>query len=68
VITDIGYQLKITDTGAAEGRHYAAGMLIEISDQLEVNGQLAAGIHEVGHALVALDEVAPTLSYAEEEL
>jgi antirestriction protein ArdC len=68
LITDIGYQLKITDTGAAEGRHYATGMLIEISDQLEVNGQLAAGIHEVGHALVALDEVAPTLSYAEEEL
>jgi hypothetical protein len=68
LITDIGYQLKLTDTGAAEGRHYATGKLIEISDQLQVNGQLAAGIHEVGHALIALDDLAPTLSYPEEEL
>jgi antirestriction protein ArdC len=68
LITDIGYQLKFIDTGAAEGRHYATGKLIEISDQLQVNGQLAAGIHEVGHALIALDEVAPKLSYPEEEL
>jgi hypothetical protein len=34
LITDIGYQLKFIDTGAAEGRHYATGKLIEISNLL----------------------------------
>jgi antirestriction protein ArdC len=65
---ELGYRWDVCDTGAAEGRHYAKRRLIEISDRLSANGQLAAGVHELAHALVALDELAPKLSYAEEEL
>jgi hypothetical protein len=65
---EIGYRWEVADTGEAEGRCFAARKLIEISECLEPNGQLAAGIHEVAHALVALDDRAPMLSYAEEEL
>jgi antirestriction protein ArdC len=65
---ELGYRLAIADTGSAEGIHHGARKLIEVSERLQPNGRLAAGIHEVGHALVALDELAPELTYAEEEL
>jgi antirestriction protein ArdC len=68
LVTELGYRMRVTDTGHAEGIHHGAEKLIEISDRLEPNGRLAAGIHEVGHALVALDPLAPKLTYAEEEL
>jgi antirestriction protein ArdC len=67
-VTALGYRMRIADTGSAEGIHRGAEKLIEISERLEPNGRLAAGIHEAGHALVALDELAPKLTYAEEEL
>ena len=67
-MTALGYRMRVTETGRAEGIHHGAEKLIDISDRLEPNGRLAAGIHEVGHALVALDDLAPRLSYAEEEL
>jgi antirestriction protein ArdC len=68
LIGDLGYRVQFSDTGQAEGIHRGKQKLIEISDRLDANGQLAAGIHETAHALVALDELAPELSYAEEEL
>ena len=68
LVTALGYRMRVTETGRAEGIHHGAEKLIDISDRLEPNGRLAAGIHEVGHALVALDDLAPRLSYAEEEL
>jgi hypothetical protein len=67
-VSELGYRLAIADTGSAEGVHHSDRKLIEVSDRLQPNGRLAAGIHEVGHALVALDELAPKLTYAEEEL
>jgi hypothetical protein len=66
--TELGCELQIADTGRADGIYHRDSRRIEISDRLEPNGQLAAGIHEIGHALVALDELAPKLTYAEEEL
>jgi antirestriction protein ArdC len=65
---ELGYCWEVCDTGEAEGRHNPKRRRIEISDRLSANGQLAAGVHELAHALVALDELAPRLSYAEEEL
>jgi antirestriction protein ArdC len=64
----LGCELQIADTGRADGIYHRDSRRIEISDRLEPNGQLAAGIHEIGHALVAVDELAPKLTYAEEEL
>jgi hypothetical protein len=69
LVTEIGYRMCIADTGnAEEGNPPRSRNLIEISDRLAANGRLAAGIHEVGHALVALDPLAPKLTSAEEEL
>jgi antirestriction protein ArdC len=65
---ELGYRWEVCDTGPAEGKHYAKRRLIEISDRLSANGQLAAGVHELAHALVAMDDLAPKLTYAEEEL
>jgi hypothetical protein len=61
-----GYLVEVTDP--AEGKHCARRKQIEISGQLEPDGQLAASMHEVGHVLLALDDLAPALSYAGEEL
>jgi hypothetical protein len=60
---EVGYRWEVTDTGEAERRCFATRKLIEISERLEPNGQLAAGVHEVAHALIALDYRAPQLSY-----
>jgi hypothetical protein len=65
---EIGYTVKICETGRAEGACYRDRKLITIADRLAPNGQLAAGIHELAHALVAIDKLAPKLTYAEEEL
>ena len=65
---ELGYRMIVTNTGPAEGKCYRQLKLIELSDQLQPNGRLAAGIHELGHALVGLDDLALKLSYAEEEL
>jgi hypothetical protein len=39
-----------------------------VAERLEANGQLAALIHELAHALVAEDPDAPQLDYAQGEL
>ena len=65
---EIGYAVEVCDTGRAEGTCRRDHKLITVADRLEPNGRLAAGIHEVAHALVGVDELAPDLTYAEEEL
>jgi antirestriction protein ArdC len=65
---ELGCALTVGDTGHADGVYHRDSRCIEISDRLEPNGQLAAAIHELGHALIALDELAPKFTYAEEEL
>jgi hypothetical protein len=65
---EIGYAVEVCDTGRAEGTCRRDHKLITVADRLEPNGRLAAGIHEVAHALVGIDERAPDLTYAEEEL
>ena len=65
---EIGYSVRICDTGAAEGICRREPKVIEIAERLEPNGRLAAGVHELAHALVGDDELAPKLTYAEEEL
>jgi hypothetical protein len=66
--TELDSVLVVADTGHADGVYHPDSRRIEVSDRLEPNGQLAAAIHELGHALVALDDLAPELTYAEEEL
>jgi hypothetical protein len=65
---DIGYTVEICDTGRAEGLCYRDRKLVTIADRLAPDGQLAVGIRELAHALVAIDELAPQLTYAEGEL
>ena len=65
---EIGYTVEIADTGAADGTCHIQKRHIRIADRLAPNGRLVAFIHELAHALVAVDDQAPELDYAEGEL
>jgi len=68
LVGEIGYTVTFTDTGRADGVCSAAQKQVRVADRLEGNGRLAALIHELAHALVAEDEAAPQLDYAQGEL
>jgi hypothetical protein len=68
VAGEIGYTVQITDTGAADGICHTGQRQISIAERLAPNGRLVALIHELAHALVAVDDQAPQLDYAEGEL
>ncbi len=59
---------QIADTGAADGTCHTGQRQIRIAERLAPNGRLVALIHELAHALVAVDDQAPELDYAEGEL
>jgi N-terminal domain of anti-restriction factor ArdC len=65
---EIGYSVVVCDTGRADGTCHRQTREIKVADRLALNGRLAAGIHELAHALVGDDDDAPKLSYAQEEL
>lgn len=65
---EIGYSVQIVDTGAADGACDIQQRRIRIAERLAPNGRMVALIHELAHALVAVDEQAPELDYAEGEL
>ena len=65
---EIGYAVQITDTGAADGTCHTTEQRIKVAERLAPNGRLVALIHELAHALVAVDDQAPQLDYAEGEL
>ena len=65
---EIGYTVEIADTGAADGTCHTGQRQIRIAERLAPNGRLVAFIHELAHALVAVDDQAPELDYAEGEL
>jgi len=66
----IGYTVELRELGGPEGvcRHTTRDITVEAS--LEPNGQIAALLHELAHALVRVDHTDgdPQLSYAGEEL
>jgi hypothetical protein len=66
----IGYTVGVRRLGGPEGvcRHRTREIAVECS--LEPNGQIAALLHELAHALVRVDRTDgdPQLSYAGEEL
>ena len=72
---EIGYTFEISDTtvdipghGQVDGYCSKQRRCVVVDGTLAPNGQLATGIHELAHALVNEDELAPQLSYAEGEL
>ncbi|MGH2868775.1 MAG: ArdC-like ssDNA-binding domain-containing protein [Solirubrobacteraceae bacterium] len=65
---EIDYTVQISDTGPADGSCNAKTRTLKLSERLQPNGQLVALIHELAHALVAVDPDAPTLDYAQGEL
>src|ERR1019366_6831664 len=66
----IGYTVEVLELGGADGvcRHRSREIAVESS--LEPNGQIAAVLHELAHALVRVDreDGDPQLAYAGEEL
>ncbi len=65
---EIGYTVQVSDTGVADGLCRIRDRQIEVAERLSPNGRLVALIHELAHALVAVDDQAPELDYAEGEL
>ena len=65
---ELGYTVCVCDTGPADGTCNRKTREIKIAERLSPNGRLAAGIHELSHALVGADQQAPKLTYAQEEL
>jgi hypothetical protein len=65
--SEIDYTVDFTDAGAADGTCNRKTRRIVIADRLAPNGRLATLIHELAHALVALEPDAE-LTYAQEEL
>jgi antirestriction protein ArdC len=70
--SDVGYQVELcADTGRADGRCNPKTKQIEIAGRLAPNGKLSVLIHELAHALVALelgDQRSVEFDYASEEL
>ena len=65
---EIGYAFEIARTGQADGLCDRKARRILLDGNLSPNGQLLTGIHELAHALIGDDELAPKLTRAEEEL
>jgi N-terminal domain of anti-restriction factor ArdC len=65
---ELGYTFTVGDAGPADGQCNPKAKTIIVSERLETNGRVVAGIHELAHALVAEDEDAPELTYAQGEL
>ena len=68
VAEEIGYRVSVGDPGRPDARCNRTTRQITVAERLTPNGRLAAGIHELAHALVGDDPDAPKLSYAREEL
>jgi antirestriction protein ArdC len=70
--SDVGYQIELhADTGQADGRCNPKTKQIEIAGRLAPNGKLSVLIHELAHALLALelgDQRSVEFDYASEEL
>jgi antirestriction protein ArdC len=70
--SEVGYDVELcADTGQADGSCNHRHKLIQVAERLAPNGKLAVLIHELGHALVAVElgeRHADTLAYAAEEL
>jgi len=66
----IGYSVTIEPLNGPEGVCSHRQQKIAVEESLEPNGQVAALLHELAHALVRVDrrEEDPTLTYAAEEL
>jgi antirestriction protein ArdC len=66
----IGYRVEHHALNGPEGSCNPKTQQIAIENSLSANGQVAALIHELAHALVHVDrhDDDPTLSYAQEEL
>jgi antirestriction protein ArdC len=65
---EIGYTVCVCDTGPADGTCNRKTHEIKIAQRLSANDRLAAGIHELSHALVGADKHPPKLTYAQEEV
>lgn len=65
---ELGYTFTVSDAGPADGRCNTKAKTIVVSERLDPNGRVVAGIHELAHALVAEDDDAPKLTYAQGEL
>jgi hypothetical protein len=70
--SDVGYQVELcADTRRADGRCNSKTKQIEIADRLAPSGTLSVLIHELAHALLALelgDQRSIEFDYASEEL
>jgi hypothetical protein len=68
--TSIGYRVSIEPLRGPEGTCGHRERLIKVEQALAPNGQIAALMHELAHALVRVDRTDgdPKLSYAAEEL
>jgi hypothetical protein len=68
--TSIGYRVSIEPLRGPEGTCSHRERLIKVEQALAANGQIAALLHELAHALVRVDRTDgdPKLSYAAEEL
>ena len=66
----IGYSVAIEPLGGPEGVCDTTARRITIEASLQPNGQIAAAIHELAHALLRVDreDCDPKLTYAQEEL
>jgi len=65
---ELGYTFTIGDAGPADGRCNTKDKTIVVAERLEPNARVVAAIHELAHALVAEDDDAPKLTYAQGEL
>jgi N-terminal domain of anti-restriction factor ArdC len=65
---EIGYHVAFRDTGRVDGYCQPQSKRIVIAERLTANGQLVTLIHELAHALVAIDPDAPKLDQAHGEL
>jgi hypothetical protein len=65
---ELGYTFTVGDAGEADGRCNTKAKAIVVAERLDPNGRVVAGIHELAHALVAEDDEAPKLTYAQGEL
>ena len=68
--TTLGYRVTVEDLGGPDGACSHREQAIAVEASLAPNGQIAALLHELAHALVRCDrhEEDPRLTYAAEEL
>ena len=65
---ELGYTFTVGNGGPTDGRCDTKAKAIVVAERLDPNGRVVAGIHELAHALVAEDDDAPKLTYAQGEL